>query len=119
MIEEDILTIIKSLDKIIMSERVEVKNAFRELLIMVTLCEDSVKGPLEKLINQVNVMQIEIDMVKKTSNRINEFDTPLSHNYNHNSRPTLQYGTVPNTVPKTDSQTWITPPHIISKIQSE
>ena len=59
MDNEELLVVIKALDKIMTSERAEIKSAFRELMIMATLCENSngVTGPLQKLVTEVTNMK--------------------------------------------------------------
>lgn len=74
--KDELLLLVKQLDKIITSDRAEVKEAFRELLIMSTLIADgNVTGPLTQLTRDMDDLkhrvrrnEQEIDRVR-TSNR--------------------------------------------------
>lgn len=66
----EVLKLAKQLDKIITSERKEVKDAFRELLIVSALIEgDNVAGPLEKLIDSVDVLSSEVRRLRDEVHR--------------------------------------------------
>ena len=55
----ELKTVMKMLDKIITSKNKEIKNAFRELMIIAALTESdtSVVGPLTNLISRVEILE--------------------------------------------------------------
>lgn len=77
MTNTDLIKIAKQLDKIITSERPEVKEAFRELLIVSALIEgDGVKGPISTLVDKVNDLSRD---VAKMSDRLSIHERELSY----------------------------------------
>lgn len=76
---EDLLVVCKALDKIITSERKEIKNAFRELMIMASLTEDDTAGPLLSLIGRVDRLEYEISSIKRDREREREWNSRYHH----------------------------------------
>lgn len=65
-------TVLKLLDKIITSERAEIKGAFRELMIIAALTEPNADtaGPLMDLLDRVAALEIEVSSIKANYSRI-------------------------------------------------
>lgn len=80
----DLEHVVKLLDKVITSERKEVKEAFRELLIIVALTEDGgVAGPIEKLLDR----QLEVEShVRRLENQLGHLEYLLNR---QQAKPTV------------------------------
>jgi hypothetical protein len=69
----ELTQVMKMLDKIITSNRPEIKEAFRELLIISTLAEQGgdLAGPLESLMHEVKRLRQEVEILRYDLQRAN------------------------------------------------
>lgn len=89
MEKSDLETVLKLLDKIITSERKEIKDAFRELMIIAALTEPGADtaGPLMDLLARLTAVEIEVSALRASqsifNNRGSIFGEPLigGHQY--------------------------------------
>lgn len=70
MENSDLETVLKLLDKIITSERKEIKNAFRELMIIAALTEPGADtaGPLMDLLARLTAVEMEVSSLRAAQN---------------------------------------------------
>jgi hypothetical protein len=98
MKEQELMDAVRLIDKILTSESDNIKNAWRELLIVVALTESPTEeGPLTSLLaeiqqlrNEVRQLRNEVDLEKRNINRNNWYG-PGKY-YNDNS--TIDWNTV-------------------------
>lgn len=66
MEKTELETVVKLLDKIITSERKEIKDAFRELMIIAALTEPNADtaGPLMDLLTRLTAVEVEVSAIK-------------------------------------------------------